>query len=288
MGFILDAVVSGILIGLIFALIALGLTIIFGVMDVVNFAHGGFLMMGMNVVYWTNTLVGLDPLLCLPLAVAEGVLLGFLSYVLLVRRLLKGPMIAQLFGTFGLMLFIRNMALFLWGPEFRTISKGWLIGKSVVLRGGVVLDLAKVVPAVISILAFIGVAYLINRTRVGKALKATALDAEAAGYMGIHADHMNALAWALGGGTAGLAGGLLANFWYVTPIVGLLFVMIAFATVALGGFGSIKGAFYAGLIIGILETLVGIEVPTLKFTVVYAAYFVIVCLRPEGLFGWKR
>ena len=96
------------------------------------------------------------------------------------------------------------------------------------------------------------------------------------------------IAWALGGGTAGLAGALLANFWYVTPTVGLLFVMIAFAAVALGGFGSIKGAFYAGLIVGVLETIVGLEIPTLKFTVVYAAYFIIVCLRPQGLFGWKR
>jgi branched-chain amino acid transport system permease protein len=85
-----------------------------------------------------------------------------------------------------------------------------------------------------------------------------------------------------------LPGGLLANFWYVTPTVGLLFVMIAFATVALGGFGSIKGAFYAGVLIGVLETCVGLGMPTFKFTVVYAAFFLIVCLRPEGLFGWKR
>jgi branched-chain amino acid transport system permease protein len=288
MGFILDAVISGILIGLILALIALGLTIIFGVMDVVNFAHGEFLMVGMYVTYWAYVLAGLDPILGLFLAAVEGCILGLLSYYLLVKRLLKGPMIAQLFGTFGLMLFIRNVALFFWGPEFRTINEGWLIGKSLIVAGAVVLDLAKVVPAALSILGFLGVAYLVNRTRIGKALKATALDAEAAGYMGIDANRMNALAWALGGGTAGMAGGLLANFWYVTPTVGLLFVMIAFATVALGGFGSIKGAFFAGLIIGVLETLVGLAAPTLKFTVVYAAFFIIVCLRPEGLFGWKR
>ena len=177
---IIDAVISGVLMGLIFALVALGLTIIFGVMDIVNFAHGEFLMVGMYVAYWCYALFGMDPLLSLPLAALEGVILGVLSYYLLVRRLLKGPVIAQLFGTFGLMLFIRYLAFFFWGPEFRTISHGWLIGKSVALTKIIVLDPAKVVPGLIGILAFLGVAYLMNRTRMGKALKATAIDAEAA------------------------------------------------------------------------------------------------------------
>lgn len=287
MEFLLDAITSGILMGLIFSLIALGLTIIFGVMDIVNFAHGEFLMVGMYVAYWCNVLLGMDPLVAMPASVASGIILGLASHYLLVRHLLRGPMVAQLFGTFGLMLFIRYMVLFLWGPNFRTVSHGLIIGKSTVI-GGVVFDLAKVVPSLISILAFLGVSYFINNTRVGKALQATALDAEAAGYMGIHTDRMNALAWAIGGGTVGLAGALLVNFWYITPEIGLLFVMIAFATVALGGFGSIKGAFYAGVIIGVLETLVGVKAPNFKFTVVYAAYFLIVVFRPQGLFGWKR
>jgi branched-chain amino acid transport system permease protein len=288
MGFVMDAVISGILIGLILALISLGLTIIFGVMDIVNFAHGEFLMVGMYVAYWSFVLLGLDPLLSLPLTALEGAVLGLLSYYCLIKRLLRGPIIAQLFGTFGLMLFIRNVALFLWGPEFRSITEGWLIGKSFHLTETVVISLAKLVPALIGILAFLAVSYLMNFTRIGRALKATALDSEAAGYMGIRTSKMNALAWALGGATAGLSGGLLANFWYVTPTVGLLFVMIAFAIVALGGFGSIKGAFYAGIMIGVLETCVGLVYPTFKFTVVYAAFFIIVCIRPEGLFGWKR
>jgi len=288
MGFFLDAITSGILMGLIFSLIALGLTIIFGVMNIVNFAHGEFLMVGMYIAYWCNVLIGLDPLFGLPFSIAAGILLGLASYYLLVRYLLRGPMIAQLFGTFGLMLFIRYLALFIWGPNFRTVSHGLLMGKSMLLGNVVVLDLSKVVPAIVSIIAFFIVSYVINNTKVGKALQATALDAEAASYMGIYADRMNALAWAIGGGTVGLAGGLMVNFWYITPEVGLLFVMIAFATVALGGFGSIKGAFYAGVIIGVIETLVGVKAPSFKFTIVYAAYFIIVVFRPQGLFGWKE
>lgn len=288
MAFVIDAVLAGILMGLIFSLIALGLTVIFGVMDIVNFAHGEFLMIGMFAAYWCYILFGIDPLLGMPVSVAAGIILGVASYYALVKHLLRGPMIAQLFGTFGLMLFIRYVALFFWGPNFRTVNEGWIIGKSMLVAGGVVLDLAKIVPALIAIAAFLAVAYIMNKTRVGKALKATAIDGEAARYMGIHTDRMNALAWAIGGGTVGLAGALLVNFWYVNPDVGLLFVMIAFATVALGGFGSIKGAFYAGVIIGVLETLMGLRAPTLKFTVVYAAYFLIIVFRPQGLFGWKR
>jgi branched-chain amino acid transport system permease protein len=288
MEYLLDAVISGILMGLIFSLIALGLTIIFGVMDIVNFAHGEFLMVGMYVAYWCYLLLGMDPVLGMPVSVAAGIVLGVVSYYAFIRYILRGPMIAQLFGTFGLMLFIRYVALFFWGPNFRTVSKGWFIGKSTVMGEVIVLDLAKVAPAIISIIAFLAVSYLVNKTKIGKALKATALDKEAAGYMGIHTERMNALAWAIGGGTVGLAGALLVNFWYVTPEVGLLFVMIAFATVALGGFGSLKGAFYAGVIVGVLETLMGVKAPTFKFTVVYAAYFLIVVFRPQGLFGWKR
>jgi branched-chain amino acid transport system permease protein len=115
--------------------------------------------------------------------------------------------------------------------------------------------------------------------------------------MGIKTDQMNALAWMIGGGTVGIAGGLLVNFYYVYPMVGLLFVMIAFASVALGGFGSIKGAFFAGIIVGVIETifpvfgqLVGSDFlgPHFKFTIVYLAYFIIVVFRPQGLFGWKN
>jgi len=288
MAFVIDAVLAGILMGLIFSLIALGLTVILGVMDIVNFARGEFLMIGMFAAYWCYILLGMDPLLGMPMSMAAGIILGVVSYYALVKHLLRGPMIAQLFGTFGLMLFIRYVALFFWGPNFRTVNEGWIIGKSMLVAGGVVLDLAKIVPALIAIAAFLAVAYIMNKTRVGKALKATAIDGEAARYMGIHTDRMNALAWAIGGGTVGLAGALLVNFWYVNPDVGLLFVMIAFATVALGGFGSIKGAFYAGVIIGVLETLMGLRAPTLKFTVVYAAYFLIIVFRPQGLFGWKR
>lgn len=293
---LIDALLQGILMGLLFALVALGLNIIFGVMNIVNFAHGEFLMIGMYTTYWTSLLLDIDPLLTLPVAALVGVLLGIASYYSLIRYLLRGPAIAQLFGTFGLMLFLRYLAQFLFGIDYRIIQKGLLIGKSLSI-GPFIFDWTKLAAGILSLFAFACVYYFLNKTKTGKALQATSINKEAASYMGIKTDKMNAIAWAIGGGTVGIAGGLLANFYYVYPTIGILFVMIAFACVALGGFGSIKGVFFAGLLVGILEmvfpvfgSLVNSDFlgPHFKFTIVYLAYFIIVVFRPQGLFGWKN
>ena len=282
--------------GLLFALVALGLNVIFGVMDVVNFAHGEFLMLGMYTAYFTSLFVGVDPLITLPASMLVGVLLGLASYHWFIKYLLRGPAIAQLFGTFGLMLFLRYLAQFLFGIDYKIVQHGIIVGKSWSV-GSFIFDSTKLAAGALSLIAFGVVYYLLNKTKIGKALQATALNKEAATYMGIKTDRMNALAWAIGGGTVGVAGGLLVNFYYVYPTVGLLFVMIAFACVALGGFGSIKGVFFAGLLVGVIEMifpvlgqLAGSDFigPHFKFTIVYLLYFVIVVFRPQGLFGWKN
>jgi branched-chain amino acid transport system permease protein len=293
---LLDGLLQGILMGLLFALVALGLTVIWGVMDIVNFAHGEFLMVGMYTAYWTSLILHVDPLIALPVSAVVGMLLGLATYYLFIRYLLRGPAIAQLFGTFGLMLFLRYLAMFLFGTDYRIIQTGLLVGKSCDI-GPFCFDLTKLAAGLLSLIAFLVVYLFMYKTRTGRALTATALNREAASYMGIKTERMNALAWAIGGGTVGVAGGLLVNFYYVYPTVGLLFTMIAFACVALGGFGSIKGAFFAGLLIGIVEMLfpmvghvTGSDFfgPHFKFTIVYFAYFVIVVFRPQGLFGWKN
>lgn len=293
---LLDALLQGILMGLLFALVALGLTVIFGVMDIVNFAHGEFLMLGMYTVYWINRLFDIDPLFALPASALLGALLGLASYYWFIKYLLRGPAIAQLFGTFGLMLFLQYTAMFLFSADYRMIDRGLLVGKSLSV-GPFVFDWTKLAAGILSLIAFAAVYYFMNKTKTGKALQATALNKEAASYMGIKTERMNAIAWAIGGATVGIAGGLLVNFYYAYPMVGILFVMIAFACVALGGFGSIKGVFFAGLLIGILEMtfpvlgqLAGSDFlgPHFKFTIVYLAYFIIVVVRPQGLFGWKN
>ena len=299
-----SSVVAGLLIGMLFALIALGLTIIFGMMDIVNFAHGEFLMLGMYTALLTCQATGLDPLLTIPVAGAVGYLLGLVCYYGFVRFLLRGPMVAQLLGTFGLMLLLRNLALLFFGSEDRTIHSGILVNRAFDLGLGVVVPATKLAGAVLAVISFAAVWILMNRTRTGKAMLATALNRQGARYMGISTERMNGLAWGIGGATVTIAGALLVNFWSVTPYVGLLFTMIAFAIVALGGFGSVPGAFFAALIVGLITEIpgfwdfctyltgsrwmAGVSMTPFKYTWVYLAYFLIMLLRPRGLFGWKN
>lgn len=283
----LQTVISGLLMGLIFALIALGLAVIFGVMDIVNFAHGDFLMVGMYAAFLTASFLSIDPLFTIPVSAAVGLLLGLASYYLLIRHLLKGPMVAQLLGTFGLSVFLTYLAMAVFGPNYKSLKHGLLIGKSLEI-GTVIIPYSRLGTGIISLIAFGVIYWLINRTRLGKALQATALNAEAAGYMGIDIEKMRAIAWAVGGTTVGIAGALMVNFYYVFPTVGLLFVLIAFAIVALGGFGSIKGAFVAGLIIGIIVEFGGTYISSQhKFAIIYLVYFLVMIFRPKGLFGYR-
>ena len=150
------AVVSGLMMGMVFGLVALGLTIIFGVMDIVNFAHGEFLMIGMYCGLLTATGLHVDPLFGLPVAAVVGFLLGIACYYGLVRFLLRGPVVAQLFGTFGLMLFLRNLALMIMGADPRSLHQGILVGKSFVIGPGIVIELTKLAAGGLSLAAFAG------------------------------------------------------------------------------------------------------------------------------------
>jgi len=282
-----QTVINGVLMGMIFSLVALGLALVFGIMNIVNFAQGEFLMVGMYVTYLLSTAFSMDPLATIPCALLGGFALGLIVYYMLVKHLLRGPMIAQIFGTFGLMLFLRFGALGIWGPEYRKIHTGILVGRSL-SWGPVTVSLPLLASAIATILTFLVLTWLLNKTKLGRALKATSLDPMAARFVGINTDRMRALAWGISGAAAGLAGALLANSYYVTPTVGMVFCTIAFAVVALGGFGSVKGAFWAGIIIGLVEFLAAQYVsPAYKLAFVYFVYFIVIMARPQGLFGWE-
>jgi len=304
MDILISSIAAGLLIGMVLAFMSMGLTIIFGVMEIVNFAHGEFLMIGMYTGLLTAQATGIDPLLTLPVAALVGFLLGIICYYGFIKFLMRGPMVAQLLGTFGLMLFLRNLALLFFGPDDRAIHHGILVGKSFNLGMGVIVPATKVAAAGLSVVTFLAVWLLMNRSKIGKALTATSLNAQGARYMGIPTEWMNALAWGIGGASATIAGALLVNFWSVNPFVGILFTMIAFAIVALGGFGSVPGTFLAGLVVGLITEVPGFwdfftytfnwnwmaDVPmtSLKYMWVYLTYFIIMMVRPRGLFGWKR
>ncbi len=287
---LLQAVVSGLLIGVVYALISTGLTLIFGLMEIVNFAHGEFLMLAMYAAFWASELARLDPMASLPLTVAALFGLGVLTYRGVIAHVLGAPMLAQIFATFGVGLLLRGLAQFFWSPDFRSIPDpllGRIFGGSVAV-GGVSLGMPQIAAAVLAGLAFAALYVFIARTRTGLALQAVAEDKATAALMGIDSDRMFALGWGLGAACVGLAGAVLASFYYIYPSVGVLFALIAYIVVALGGFGSVPGALVAGLLVGLVEvaspTLFGFS-PAYKYAVVFGLYLVVVLIRPQGLFG---
>jgi branched-chain amino acid transport system permease protein len=281
---VLQGVVGGLLMGLVYALIAAGLSLIFGLMEIVNFAHGEMLMLAMFASFWTWALWGLDPLLSLPLTAGLLAALGWATYRGLVRFILDAPMLAQIFATFGLAVFLRSGAQALWGADFHLVKAPLVEGRLV--AAGVFVGLPQLVASGGALLAF-GLLYLfITRTETGLALQATAQDRQAASLMGIDTRRMFALGWAIGGACVGVAGALLATFFYVFPEVGGPFALLAYVAVALGGFGNVPATLAGGVVVGLVEVVGGLLIdPSLKLIAVFALYLLVVLWRPQGLFG---
>jgi branched-chain amino acid transport system permease protein len=278
-----QALLSGLLMGFVYALVAAGLALIFGLMEIVNFAHGEFLMVAMFAAFWAWALWGLDPLLALPLVTALLFGIAWIVYRGIISRILGAPMLAQIFATFGLAVFLRSGAQFLWSPDFRLVQNPWIHGRFRLL--GLFIGAPQLVAALVALLAFGLLYWFITRTETGLALQATAQDRQAAALMGIDTERMFALGWGLGGACVGTAGALLANFFYVFPDVGAVFALLAYVTVALGGFGNVSATLASGLLIGLVETAVGLWAPAFKYVGVFCCYLLVVLWRPQGLLG---
>ena len=281
---LLQTLASGILIGLIYALVAIGLTMIFGVMDIVNFAHGEFLMLGMYSSFWLFSLYALDPLLTLPLTALMLFAFGVLVYKLLIVRIANAPMVSQIFTTFGLMILLRGLAQFFWKPDFRSIENSAAAGS--VHLGMLQLGKPQLIAGLGAIVVTGVIHWFLHRTRLGAALEATAADKEAARLMGIDSHRMFALAWGIAAACAGVAGVLLSTFFPIFPEVGATFILIAFVVVNLGGFGSVTGAFWAGILVGVIEVMGGLLVgPEYKLAIVLVLFLAVLMWRPQGLMG---
>jgi branched-chain amino acid transport system permease protein len=270
--------------GFVYALIAAGLSLIFGLMEIVNFAHGEFLMLAMYFAFFAWSLARLDPVVALPLVAAALAALGWATYHGLIRHVLSGPMLAQIFATFGLAVFLRSAAQFAWGVDFRMVRDPWLAGR--LALGQVFLGVPQIAASVLALLAFAALWLFLARTETGLALQATAQDRQAAALMGIDTQRMFALGWAVGSACVGAAGALLAMFFYVFPDVGGGFALLAYVTVALGGFGRVPAALAGGVLIGLVEVFAGLLLaPAFKYAIVFLVYLVVVLWRPQGLFG---
>ncbi len=284
---ILQVAVSGLLMGLIYALVAAGLSLIFGLMDIVNFAHGELLMLAMYATFFISAYAGLDPLLQLPLVAAGMFAVGVVVYRGLIRRALGVQFnrgMVQIFVTFGLAIFLRGAAQLAFGGDFRSVDHSWLANRTLNL-GGVYVPLPQLAASVVCLAAF-AVLLGVSRTEFGRALEATREDRDAVALIGIDRDRIFALGWGLGAAAVGIAGTMLATFYYVSPTVGANFALIAYVTVALGGFGSMTGALVAGVVIGEVEAVTAqVLEPSLKQVGMFAIYLLVLMVRPRGLFG---
>lgn len=279
-----QAIVNGILIGGVYALLAVGLTLVFGIMDIVNFAQSEFLMIGMFVAFAINNAIGLDPILSSFAVFVVVFLIGALVQRFLIQRVLDAAMVTQILLTVGVSIVIISGAQLVFGADFRSVTTGY---QTKALNIGP-LDLS--VPYLLafggSLIMYLFLWLFLERTYVGRAMRATAQNRKAVVLLGVNPNRMFVLAFAIGTGLAGVAGAMILPYAYVFPTVGHEFALIMFTIVVLGGFGSVPGALVGGLIVGVIQSVSAVLLPTqLQNLVVFIVFILTLTYRPNGLFG---
>lgn len=280
---LLQAIVSGLLNGGVYALIGVGLNLIFGVMKIINFAHGSLLMLGMYSTYWLFTFFKIDPYLSLAITVPLLFLIGVIIQKVLINPIIEYPENNQLVLTMGVMLFLENLALFLWGPDFRTVKVSYV---------GTVLSLSIVRVNLLRFIAFAGGLLLalllyifLKKTDMGKAIRASSEEREGASVVGISVKRVHLISFGIGTACVGAAGTLMTPFFYLSPHVGHLFLLTAFMVVVMGGMGSFVGAIMGGFIIGLTESLGAVTLPgSLGQIIPFSLFVIILLFKPTGLF----
>ena len=282
-----QTVVSGLLLGGIFALVAVGLTLIFGVMRILNFAHGDFLMLGMYFAFFLSVMFGIDPYVSAVLSLPLFFGLGWVIQSYLIRPVLSAPESIQILLTVGLSLLLQNLALFLFSPDFQSLRVSY--GGNTLTLLGVSISYVRVAACGVAISASLALYLFLGRTDIGKALRACAEERQGSMAVGINVDRMYNIAFGLGISCVALAGILMTPFFYIAPQVGLPFTLTAFVVAVLGGLGSLPGALLGGFIIGLIESMGEILMPSpsMKQIATFSVFLLILLLRPQGLFGAK-
>jgi branched-chain amino acid transport system permease protein len=284
---ILDLAIGGLLLGGIYALIAMGLSLQYGVARVLNISHGEFIMIGAFATYTFYTVFGINPLLCLVIVGPVIFIIGYLLHRTMFHRLSAmspNPDVYaanSMLATFGLMFIVQNLALMGWGATPRAYS---YLNFGVNL-GGAVFTANRLVILAFAVAIGVGFYIFLVRTRMGKAIRAAAQDPTAAGLMGVNIDQLLALCFALGLVLAALAGILMSMRIPLTPTIGLNYTVIAIIVIVLGGLGSIPGSFIGGFILGIIGTVVTYYEPSLSMAAYYFIFVLLLLVRPKGIFG---
>ncbi len=288
---VVGTLLYGALLGVIYGIATAGLSLIFGVLKIVNVGHGAFMMIGAYTTYWFFTLYGLNPVLSLPFSLAIGALLGLAFYYPVVRRVIDAPEMASLLATFAMGLLLQEAARMAWTSDYRGFS--WEVARLEI--GGVSIYASKLIAAGLALLLLLFHYVVFYRTKLGLAIRAVVQDREGALVVGINVDRIYALSFSIGIAITVASGSLLAiyNPVGINPYMGAILTLKAFVIAVMGGLGSIGGAFIAGVLFGLFENvsyvvLTGIEgVQPLVLTrfIAFTLLLVILLVRPKGLFG---
>ena len=279
---LINVLVAGCVLGGVYAIVASGLSLIFGVMRVINFAHGQFLMIGMYLVYWVNTLLGWPVYSTAVVVIPSLFVLGWLSERFVVEPVINADSSAQLLTTFGLGLGLQYVAAILWTETPRSIT----LAPHTFALGTAQLSLNDVVTIGGVIVVFVVLQEILSGTRLGTMIRAVSQNPTAARLAGIKVSRVNALAFGIGTAMVGVAAVLLMPAYDVYPGVGSLFTVVAFLTVIMGGFGSLRGALVAAVILGVLDSVFGFYVSiTLADALTFLVFIIVLFIRPQGLFG---
>lgn len=281
---ILPAVLSGLTMGAVYALVALGLTLIYGVLHIINFAHGSLLMLALYAAYFLFVHIGLDPYLAIPILLPVFFCLGYVLQRWLIAPMSGGSEQNVLLVTLALALIIDNLALYFWTSNTRSVDIPYAY--NTVESLGAYLPLGRVIAFFAALAAAPLLWLFMTRTRTGSAIRAVAIEKRGAEIVGIDVNHTYAICFGIGTACVALAACLLLPTFYVTPQVGYTFVLVAFTTVVLGGMGSLPGALIAGLLLGVIESLCGLFLgESLGQIGIFIAFILILLFKPSGLLG---
>ena len=285
-GILFSSVLNGVTTGAVYALIALGLTLIYGVLHIINFAHGAALMVALYAVYLLKTHLGIDPYLALPLVVPGMFALGYVLQRAIINRAGHGKDENILLVTLGISIVLENLALLVFKSDTRSIETAYTL--TTVAIGPAMIALPKLVAFAGALATSALLLLILTRTDLGRAIRAVAREKHGAKLMGIDVDHVYAMCFGIGLACLGAAACFLLPAYYVNPQVGAGFVPVAFTVVVLGGMGSFGGALLGGLLIGVVESLGGLFLgESLGQIGIFAVFIAVLLFRPQGLFGAK-
>lgn len=281
---ILQILISGMLLGGIYVLLSVGLTLVFGVLKIVNFAHGDFLMLAMYCTYFLYKLFNIDPYLAIFIVAPILFIVGILVYTIVIKRVLNAPEVAQIFATVGISTALQNSALFAFKADYLSVRTPYADG--VINLGSIRVSVALLIGFVLAVAITLALFWFLKKTYTGKAIRAATQDQLSSVLVGIPRQKIYMLTFGIGLGTLGIAGAILMPLYPVFPTVGLHFVLIAFVVVVLGGMGNMIGAMFGGFIIGVIESLSGFFIsPSMQQLVYFVVFILILVLRPQGLTG---